>query len=400
MSWGHDYGGLVRIENRNSYPWEDRYSDLVLQEADPMYTADPIHNTEALNILTEQPSAPPQPKQPLLPPKAGHLGSSEGRDPLSLLPLEIRTTIATELSVADYLGTRLASRAMWPIFYYQTWWRKKFYAQTLGHEDRSWFIEAWDAPELLTVMDWRFLYRRTRHDQLSPGLRNRKRIWRLVHNIPNIVALDLEAQQDSPAITSDTASPRMIPRVEARLRPPRRGYESSDGFDGEGCREKFCQTVGIPADAASITVYTVPLGDASYICGLEVADEQGGTARAGYRSNCGLEVHLDGKLRGLVAAVGCRGLHAIQLVMIKNDGKGDGKKTTTTTTTSTTTSAWLGDAKADCPKTERLVSTGERVTHIEAHFDVSLARNEYEEKGITRVENSRGVFILLTQNYL
>lgn len=364
LSWGHDYGGLVRIEDEDFYPWEDRYSDQVFQEAIPMYTADPLHGTEALDILTERPIAPPRPRKSLLPPRTGTTaqGSSAHHDPLSALPLEICTMIADELSVADYLSVRLASRAMWPIFHYQAWWRNKFYAQTHGPEDRSWFIEAWEAQDRLIAADWRYLYRRTRHDQLSPGLKNRKRIWRILQGIPAIVGLDLDTQEDLSATTSSSTSTSIRPRVEARLRPPRRGYESSEGFDGEGCREKYSQAVAVPANVTTIAVHIVRLGDASYICGLEMTNEQGETVCAGYRSSSKEEVCLNGDLRGFIAAVGCRGFHALQIVAAKREGD-------------ITTTAWLGDATADCAKTERLALGAGKITEMEARFDVSLANH-------------------------
>lgn len=369
MSWGHDYGGLVTVDTEYAYPWEDRYSDLVLQDPELWYTADPVYGTEAMDILSQRPSRPPQlkpsPTTPISIQSPGSDGSdSIGHDPFALLPPEICTMIASELSVTDYLSSRLATRSMWPIFHFQTWWREKFFEKTGGWEDRSWLIEAWEAPERLQNQDWRFLYRRTRHTQLSPGLKNRKRIWRLLQDIPHIVSLEMDAQQNPPAPTPTTSTGSSpVPRVQARLRPPRRGHESADGFDGDGCREQYSRKIDIPADAASITVHMVRLGDADYLCGLEVAGQQDDDiVFAGYRSNLRESLCFEGKLRGFIAAVGCRGFHAIQLVTCQGWGKSRMAATT----------AWVGDVEAECVKTERLAWSPIDVTGIEARFDVSL----------------------------
>lgn len=174
VNWGHDYGGLLLLQDQKDlFPWENLQFSYRLFEDDfyTLYSVDPLANFEVEGILTEAPRAPP-PRDSLL-----CTGTpSSGRDPFALLPEELCSAIAIYLSTPDALSLRCASRSFWLVFDSQQFWASRFMGKA---SERSWLFEAahgLEAPGGIRRRDWRGLYRRTINSRLTKGTRNRIRI--------------------------------------------------------------------------------------------------------------------------------------------------------------------------------------------------------------------------------
>ncbi len=192
LSWGHDFGGVAITGDINYFPWEDRYDIREFREQDPVFSKNPYHIPGVDRILTEEPEQPPTFKQTTLSVSPQTLTT----DRLALLPEELCIAIAIYLPTADVFRARLASRAFWPVFYSQQFWASRFKSST----DRSWLVEARDS----LPRDWRWLYRRTNDAHISPGLRNRRRIWDLLQQV--LDSLALEWRQPPPRFTTGMAA--------------------------------------------------------------------------------------------------------------------------------------------------------------------------------------------------
>jgi hypothetical protein len=106
----------------------------------------------------------------------------------------------------------------------------------------------------------------------------------------------------------------------------------------------------------------VELADAKYVCGLRFdSKDDSEPVQVGYSSDFELDVAFDGPLEGLIIGMGARGVQAIRFV-----GSAD----------STVPLRWLGEL-GNSSRTERLLIPGNRITMMEAAFDVSCLTMMY-----------------------
>ena len=337
ISWGHDFGGLLLVDNQNRYPWEDRFIDRDGFSA-PVLAArsNPYHVPEIQQLHHEDPQAPP---------------ASSSSEPvitavncLTALPEEIRIAIASYLPTVDALNTRLGSRSFLSIFYSQQFWASRFDTS----DDRSWIFESqeWDK-----TTDWRWLYHRTNKSQRTDGMHNRERVWRLIQHVQGILHL---RRTEEPLLSSpmhSPAAPASLGWLEATadLRPV--GHTPYQDFN-EGCQLFFEQQISIPSLLSQIAFSVIQLGDAEYITGMRLVPSQGKAIQLGYRAER-KELFLNiTSLTGFILAVGSRGIQGIQCI------SGDGR-----------TSQWLG-CPLEAPKTRRLAVSGS-ISVVKAGFDVS-----------------------------
>ncbi|KAI0423605.1 F-box domain-containing protein [Xylaria sp. FL1042] len=341
LSWGHDFGGLVSVDNQDRYPWEDRFVDRDGNSA-PCLTArnNPYHVPEIQQLPYEDPQAPPAISV------SGPVSTTT--DCFSVLPQEIRIEIASYLPTVDALNTRRASRSFLSIFYSQQFWASRFRADS----DRSWLFEShnWDK-----TCDWRWLYRHTNKAHRTGGMQNRERIWKLIQRVKEILRL---RWTKSIALSSAIPNQTNLRWLEASgdLRPemdigPYRGFN-------EGCRLFHEQCFSIPGLPCQIAFSIIQLGDAEYIAGIRLIPSQGEAIQLGYRAE-GKELILNITfLAGFNLAVGSRGIQGIQCIL--DNGR---------------TSQWFG-CPHEAPRTRRLAASGP-ITAIKAGFDgckmVSLA---------------------------
>jgi hypothetical protein len=337
VCWDHDYGGLALFDAESHYPWEDHLesqtdNSMVQQyaQANP-YNVPEISRLLEISYLLVAPSDCPS-----------SMSTEQGKDCFMLFPWEILESIAALLSTKDALILRLASRSFRPILTSQNFWASRFEP---GHE-RDFIFETRNSSK---GRDWRHLYRYTSVAHASPELQNRRRIWGLIQLIREY--LGLRTNDDTLSVSADVSSADFKwTRVGGDIwQEPSTIF--SPGFN-EGCRIFHKVHVFIPKTLSKIAFSIIRAGEADYVVGLRLISVGGSDNQLGYRTE-GKEVFFAvTALRGFAAAVGPRGIRALQVIC--DDG---------------TRSPWFGRPK-DSPITERLQRT-KPITALEVGFDVS-----------------------------
>ncbi|KUJ14064.1 F-box domain-containing protein [Mollisia scopiformis] len=275
LSWGHDFEGLVLVDNQDRYSWEDRFVDrsgdwaLFLGARN-----DPYHVPEIQQLPDEYFQAPPA--------ISSFRPVTTVVDCFAALPEEIRIAIASNLPTVDALNTRRASRSFLSIFYNQQFWASRFRANA----DRSWLFES---QEWGNAHEWRWLYRLTNKSHRTRGMQNRERVWKLIQRVRGTLPLRWIEPSVLPSPSPIPASLRWLEatgdlRLEERTRP----YH---GFN-EGCRLFYEQQTSIPTLLSQIAFSVIRLGDAEYITGMRLIPSQGEVIQLGYRTE-GRERFLD-----------------------------------------------------------------------------------------------------------
>ncbi|KAK3305101.1 uncharacterized protein B0T15DRAFT_188618 [Chaetomium strumarium] len=362
VDWGHDYGGLAILREKNYYyPWEHlRFADRTFRDGwfDTSYSADPLAISEVEEILAETAQSPPFWNAQL---------PTRGQDPFNKLPEELCLIIATHLPTSDVLNARRASRSFCRVFNSQSFWASRFRGKS---SERSWLFEA--ARDLERTggvghRDWRWLYHRTADARLGRAARNRKRVWGLIHHLADILDAcwtelpsELQSPWQRPALLEEPSPGPSWVLTAGNVR----GWGQDFSPLQTGCARLKIQRVAIPAEGVSrVAVSTIRLGSIVYIAGLSLTATNGKVLRLGYGTEgSGHPVQIfEAAFTGFNVAVGLGGIHALQCI--------------SGTSTARQLSSWLG-CPDDTPKTERLSVIGQNMV-LEFGFDgfrmVSLA---------------------------
>ena len=338
VSWGHDYGGLVILDNQNHYPWEDQLVERDEDSIECQHARENLYDVPKIQQLLKEPQQSPSSRKDF----SFLRPISEREDCFIRFPWEIREELAVYLPIADVLSLRRASRAFVHIFSSQPFWASRFKANS----ERGFLFETRNSRE---PRDWRSLYRRTNNVYSPPGLQNRKRVWNLIQSLANIIHVRWNHSSELSRWDLSTAGLRWKD-IAGDLRQEE-SARRINGFD-EGCRLFHKQCVFIPDLLSQIAFSIIRVGNTEYITGIRLIPSKGADIYLGYKAK-GKELSLDVTvLRGFCSAVGSRGIQALQII---ND-KGY-------------ISPWFGCPK-ESPKTRRLVVL-RSVAAIEASFDVS-----------------------------
>ncbi|KAI9765323.1 MAG: hypothetical protein M1839_005523 [Geoglossum umbratile] len=294
VCWGHDYGGLLILDDQDHYPWGDR---LVAHRHSPGVRL--IAEENPYNVL-EIPA--------LLVMRLEHLPEwlpkTQRHDCFSRLPWEILETVAIELPTSDALGLRRVSRAFLPLLSSGTFWASRFEA----NGDRNFIFEKWKSRD---TTDWMSLYQLTSHAHNSPGLRNRKRIWDLIGPITYLTSLRLAEGSKTTRVDQNFASLGWS-RVAGDIRG-----EASDGYPKdfhEGCRLFGMYAAYVPKDLLRICFSISGVGNINYVVGIRLVTEKGPDIRLGFESEGKEAIREVTALRGFILAAGSRGIHALKVV--------------------------------------------------------------------------------------
>lgn len=210
--WGHNYGGLGFIDKGHEYPWERRVMHTDLKTVE-MCRENPCEVPEITELVTSALRFPQSSThlpdyrkmssdlirlasldQPELSQSASRL---ERKDELSTLPVEILETIASYLPTQDALSLRFASKAFNQLTSSQTFWASRFESE---HE-RGFLFETQDSKH---TGNWLALYNLTEDTNLSPGLKNRKRVWNLSRIVRNLLRLHLTTEDATSSLPSSS----------------------------------------------------------------------------------------------------------------------------------------------------------------------------------------------------
>lgn len=359
-NWGHNYGCLSLLKDRDFYPWADWRR--LMEEPDPEHIiewCDPYDiSTEivALLALVPGPEGSTEHSYSLDNNMEAYTAVVSEGDCFMRLPVELCLTIASFLPTSDALHARMASRAFWPIFHDQQFWATRF---QIGGIDRSWLFELRGK----RCLDWRWQYRHTQNFRLSPALRNRKRVWALVQHVSRI--LDLQGYGLTSTLTSvpepqQHSAPlpdlnvRPVPEsvtVSGDLKHLKPGTAFSD-FD-RGCRIFYKRRVQIPKNLKKVEIFRVDIGGTFYIAGLSFTSATEESIKVGYCSKHYATDSVDtSQLWGFHMSLGDKGLYGLRCVI-------EGREQ----------SRWLGNV-SESLQTERLAHCGSPLEELELGFDV------------------------------
>ena len=332
VSWGHDYGSLVALDDKNCYPWEDR---LIEQFNDPQIRfyaqENPYNIPDIPALLASRLEHPPE-----------WMRETRQNDCFSSLPWEILEAIAIKLPTDDALNLRRTSPAFLPLLSSNIFWSSRFQA----NRERSFVFEKWESRD---TTDWMSLYRLTSHIRSPPGLRNRRRIWGLISRLTDLTSLSLAGNSKTVHVHQQSSYLRWI-KVAGDVK----GL-ASDGNPisfHEGCRIFDTHVTLMPNNLSKIGFSISSVGNSTYIVGIRLKTTSSPDMCVGFIANGNEVFHEVSCLRGFVLAVGSRGVHALQLI------NGDGSL-----------SGWIGRPN-DSPITERLAHL-DCIAALEVSFDVS-----------------------------
>jgi hypothetical protein len=183
---------------------------------------------------------------------------------------------------------------------------------------------------------------------VTRGLRNRQRIWGLLQSISEV--LSLQWNDSHPLLPLDKNENELRwKEVHGALHQPKEHKKSAFCLR-QGCIRLYSQRSSIPTLLRQIVVFTISLGNTTYITGLRFIYNRGSEVCFGYRKGRESTLELTG-IHGLIVAVGLRGIHALQFISPTGQ-----------------LSQWFGDPNG-VPKTRRL-AIYRPVVALEAGFDV------------------------------
>ena len=251
----------------------------------------------------------------------------ERKDELSTLPLEILETIASYLPTQYALSLRFASKAFNQLTSSQTFWASRFEPE---HE-RGFLFETQDSKH---TGNWLALYNLTEDTNLSPGLKNRKRVWNLSRIVGNLLRLHLTTEDATSSLPSSSLGNSELTVVNAIVgNGPRWLFRS-------GARLVQTHLRSIPQALSKIIFSTVDIGDMVYVSGMRFVSKEGVDHSFGYMApETSVVLDVEG-VKGFILAMGTMGLHALQV--ISNDDS---------------VSKWIGSPR-DSPITRRLADIG------------------------------------------
>ncbi|EGD99690.1 hypothetical protein TESG_07031 [Trichophyton tonsurans CBS 112818] len=326
--WGHDYGGLITLDTKDHYPWEDRAenefnSSLTYAKGNPYDVA------EIPELLTLSYNSSPSPgiSQP-------HLERETKSDCFAIFPWEIIEEISANLLVSDILALIRSSRTFGPILSSQTFWASRFEPG----KDRAFLFEKRNCKE---ARDWAKLYQLTKRSAGPPGLKNRRRIWDLIQ----CLAPYLESSLDKTPRHSSTSSARNgMCEVAGDIL-----VESVSGFPDtfyQGCLLFDKQRTTIPSNLLRVGISVAE----DSITGIRLVSSAQEDICLGYIIKCKEVVIETTSLCGFMLGVDSRGIRSIRVI------HGDGNE-----------SDWVG-SPADTPITGRLMELGD-INSLEVGVD-------------------------------
>ena len=355
LSWGHDYGGIVRVDQENHYPWEDQDIDVVEQPELAHDPADPWNVPELLELLQDV-----------------HLGRQTKRNTtlrkltltystilsncFTRLPFEILQKIVTHLPTNEVRALSRTSKELATIIpsgLGQSFWASRF-------RDPFELDFIFEAKSYRDRLDWRELYFGImKIMRCSLGLQNRKRIWDLIRSpISHLVRLRWSGDSALHPFDANQDQSRWK-EVHGNLQPLIR--LPGTGKWSVGCKRFRTQHVSIPTSLRQIRVSTALIGNAIYVTGIRFILREGLDVCLGYTGERDQsspdtidQLVNTASVQGFILAVGSRGIQAVQFI-----------------TWTGQLSPWFGSPDG-LPKTRRL-GVCKPITALEAGFDVRTA---------------------------
>lgn len=330
------YGSSLDLwEVPESFVWRDA---LVEKEDDSL--ADPF-NVHLIGNLLEEASKKSIKEHPF----SAISSTPKEKSVMEKLPQETCDRIAHLLPKSDLFNLRLASRSFAYVFWTQSFWASRF---KLPNEKGHWLFESHkiDKPGY----NWRWLCESTTGSENSMVFSNRKRVWKTVNLIKDIMSLKWKENFCHPSKHADfdkrqsVAAWRNLDHILSK-------DEISDS--SHRCCCLYSHKAEIPASVCRFKFSFAKMSKVSYITGIGFTSSQGVVSEMGYWADEDqvFTVEVTG-FKGFIVALDSYGVRAIR---VKQDQPN--------------VSEWIG-CPDDCPKTMNLVTSGD-ITALEVQYDVS-----------------------------
>lgn len=331
--WGHDYGGLITLDTKDHYPWEDR-AENEFNSSLTHAKEDPYDVAEIPELLTLSYNSSPS-----LGITQPHVVRETKSDCFAKFPWEIIEEISANLLVSDILALIRSSRTFGPILSSQTFWASRFETG----KDRAFLFEKRNCKE---ARDWIKLYQLTKRSASPPGLKNRRRIWDLIQCLAPYLASSLDK---NPKLSLTSSARNGICEVAGDIL-----VEFDSGYPdtfNQGCLLFDKQRTTIPSNLLRVGFSVAE----DSITGIRLVSGVQEDICLGYIIKCKEAVIETTSLGGFMLAVDSRGIRAVRVI------HGDGNE-----------SDWVGNP-AGTPITGRLMKLGD-INTLEVGVDVSTKR--------------------------
>ncbi|EFE41480.1 hypothetical protein TRV_03785 [Trichophyton verrucosum HKI 0517] len=336
LDWGHEYGGACRVKEH--YPWEQRVVKVegsrIFYKPDisePFFLRDPweaLKDDKRVKALVRRARLnDKRKKRRMVERSTAPISGYAEPNCLTSLTLELLELIIVQLPTVDALALSQASKGLARIIpsnLGQSFWRSRFQPDLeLGY--------AFEANKTNCLLDWKWLYFKFRDlTRFEPGLKNRKRIWKLIRSpISELAALGWSGDTSLRPLNIEknqlrwTEGRGVIHPMESEC-PDYPDMKSRDFQDG--CKEFYTQLTAIPDDIHQIIATTVVAGEAPFVSGLRFITKGGPDICLGYTRG-GERQYLDivggsaksTGLKGFALSVGQKGIHGLRA--ISQDGR-------------------------------------------------------------------------------
>lgn len=363
LSWGHSHGGLLKL--KTPVPWGER--EINLGDLDPWTAAnggsfDPCDTPQLGRIMESKRFV----KSRQLRLRHGgrtvrnrRQGDDSGSQAKLLpaeeitpncftsVPFEVLEYILTFIPTNGVLSLGRSSKglsAIIPLELGQSFWASRFQVPF----ECSFAFEALEyAPGEL---DWKSLYFTVKGIKY-PWSKSRRRVWGIVQLLADF--LDIKWRGNHTLLPlGNSESELRWEEVHGDLRLPEGDQKATELNITRGCLRLYSQRTAVPTLLSHVAISTFSMEDTTFIMGMRFVSSSGSEVCLGYRGGRESSLETTG-IRGLILAVGTRGIHALQLVASTGQVSG-----------------WFGNPDG-LLKTRRL-AIDEPITAIEAGFDVRL----------------------------
>lgn len=349
LAWGHDYGGLLYaiVDPTRILPG-DEPEHVVLNSSHhsqaKVSTCDPSLIPELQEQLHQSSKSGPETvtyrehiQQPVAP-------SVCSADPFGMLPTELLQMVLLYLPSRDVLSLKLSS-----LFFAMTPLHELFWASLFSPDHEYEYI--YEARTGVHGLSWKRFYLGIRRLKNCPGLVNRRRIWKLVLQLRDLI-LALADRPCSGVAVRSFFEPEALLDASTWITASRALKSPADHFS-RGCRSLKCRKLDLPCETLCVFVSFVNLADTRYISGLRFQDRSGRSTCLGYIQAQEEVVPNNGngeQICGFHLAMDLKGLRALAVL-----------------TDSAHMSEWVGIHEG---VPQRRLVTSSNIKSIKADFDV------------------------------
>ncbi|KAM3455409.1 hypothetical protein MY3296_002389 [Beauveria thailandica] len=311
LTWGHDYGGRLKLDTEVWYPWKEIFEAHELEELERLGSLeDPFRGSDLKPVLNGRLSASNTSKDDA----SNFTAPLEARgrgDCFSRLPWELREMILIYLETKDALNLRQSSWSFQFLFSSLRFWRSRFEPDC----EKGFVFEARAQAVANSIDALLGLYRSSTSNASSPPLLNRQRVWKLARKLlPLISPPVMTSTSDTLPDTGDLGWISLSSSVFLR------NSVATSELSRAPMHSTTTTEMEVSPGPVIIGIAMVNTGIWDYITGIRMigkVDEQ--EQFLGFAFNSGEILCSVAALHGFNVAMGPQGVRALQIVGPRRD---------------------------------------------------------------------------------